>query len=196
MATELQLANSALIKCGGRTISSLTDTVKEARTCNERFNDCRMAVLRAYPASFAITRAKLTIVDAVPAYEYSSAFDLPEDFIRVVELNEGEEQYQLEGGRILINADEVRLRYVWNYAGPQYPDPLWNEAFALNLAWEISYTLTQSGELRDRLWEDYSKMLKLARFVNSTEGARKAVSAEQFLDSRMTRGRFPRDPMT
>ncbi len=196
MATDLQIANSALIKCGGRTISSLTEAVKEARLCNTQFTSARQAVLRSYPSQFAINRVQLTINDAIPEYEYSNAFDLPEDFIRVVELNEGEEEYVLESGRILINASEVRLRYVWNYAGPEYPDPLWNEALSLYLAWDICYALTQSGELRDRLWQDYEKALKLTRWVNAKEGARQAVSAERFLEARRNRASFPRDPMT
>lgn len=196
MATNLEIANRALILIGGRTVLSLNEGNKEARLCNEAFDGCRAAVLRSYPSKFAITRAVLTITDEAPAFGFANSFELPDNFIRLVELNEGEEQYEIEGGFILSDSSELRLKYVWDFKGPNYPDTIWNEALAIYLGWTISYSLTQSGELRDRMWMDYEKVMKTARWVNSKEGPAKQLTAEQYLDSRMNRGTFPRDPGT
>lgn len=196
MATALDIANRALTLIGGRTILSLTEGNKEARLCNDSFDSCRAAVLRAYPAKFSITRDTLTITEEAPKFGYANSFELPDNFIRLISLNEGDESYEIEGGFILSDSSELRIRYVWDFKGPNYPDPIWNEALAIYLAWSISYALTQSGELRDRLWQDYTQVMKMARWANATEGAAKQVSAEQRLDARMNRGRYPSDPGT
>lgn len=70
--SALECANAALIKLGNSTISSLSDTSKEATTCNARIDVVKKALLRAHPWNFAINRTKaeavvLTISVLTPA---------------------------------------------------------------------------------------------------------------------------------
>lgn len=197
MATRLQIANGALVKLGARTISSLSGTDKESRLCNERFDSCRKALLRLYPWQFAIVRATLDTVTSTPEFGYSNAFTLPTGCLRVVTVNEGDEQYRVEGGLLLSDASEVRLRYVADYdTDEEFVDPLFCEALSLYLAWDIAYALTQSSETQDRMWILFNKMVPFARHTGSTEHGAQIVEANDFVESRMSRSRFVRDPGT
>lgn len=196
MATRLQIANGALIKLGGRTIVSLAGTDKESRLCNERLDPCRQAVLRSYPWQFATKRVELTTLATAPAFGYTNAFTLPTDCLRVVTVNEGDEQYRVENQVLLSDASSIRLRYVYDYVSDTFPDPLFCEALSLYLAWDIAYALSQSSEVQERMWALYMKIAPTARHTSSTEHGAQIVEAEDFLEARMGRGRFVRDPGT
>ncbi len=196
MATRLQIANGALIKLGGRTISSLAGTDKESRLCNDRLDPCRQIVLRSYAWPFATKRVELTTLTTTPAFGYSNAFVLPTDCLRVVTVNEGDEQYRTENGVLLSDASSIRLRYVYDYTADSFTDPLFCEALSLYLAWDIAYALTQSSETQERMWALYSKLAPTARNTASTEHGAQIMEAEDFLEARFGRGRFVRDPGT
>lgn len=91
MASEVEICNSALIKLGDDTITSLTDDSKRARLCNAQFARLRDEVLRAHPWNFAIRRASLAKLSQAPAFEFAAAFRLPEDpyCLRVLLLFDG-----------------------------------------------------------------------------------------------------------
>lgn len=71
-ATSVVIANNALTACGTRRITSLSDTSKEARVCNDNYDLCRLACLRLHPWNFAASRAKLECVDISGAADSGS----------------------------------------------------------------------------------------------------------------------------
>lgn len=196
MATKLQIANGALIKLGGRTISSLAGTDKESRLCNERIDQVRKAVLRLYPWPFARDRRVLTTLSTTPVFGFENAFVLPTTFLRVVQVNEGDENWRIENGEILSDAAEVRLSFVRDYDLTDFPDPLFCEVMSCYLAWDIAYALTQSADMQDRMWLLFTKVMPVAKHVSATESSAPIVEANDWVDSRMNRGRFVRDPGT
>jgi len=61
MATNaVELCNNALSNIGTRRITSLSDTSKEGRACNDNYDICRKAVLRMHPWNFATVRVRIT----------------------------------------------------------------------------------------------------------------------------------------
>lgn len=198
MATKVQIANGALVKLGGRTISSLAGTEKEAKLCNARFDACRQFVLRAFPWPFAMGRVILDSGDeaAAPAFDFEHAYTLPADFLRVFVVNESDEAHRVEAGTILSDASEIRLRYVTDYDEADFPDPAFNEALSCYLAFDIAYALTQSSEVRNAMWQLYLEAMKQAKHIASTEQSVTVVEAEDFIEARLARGRYVRDPGT
>lgn len=196
MATALQIANGALIKIGARTVLSLTGPEKEAKVCTERFEACKQAVLRMYPWNFAKQRVLLNVSAFTPAFGYQNAYLLPTDFLRVILINEGDELWSVENGHILSDSSEIRLRYVYNIDKDLSTDPMFDESLSCYLAWDISYYLTQSADVRDAMWVLFNKVVPIARHTNSTENSTSIVEANDFIESRMNSGKYVRDPMT
>ncbi len=75
----VEIANSAIVKVGGRSIQSLDDDTVEAKTCKLRMEPCKRIVLRMHPWNFAIERVSLAPLVSTPAFEFSAEFQLPSD---------------------------------------------------------------------------------------------------------------------
>lgn len=58
--TEVSICNKALYLLGGKRISSLSDSTRQARLCNEFYAHVRDVVLKSFPWNFAVTRETLT----------------------------------------------------------------------------------------------------------------------------------------
>lgn len=91
--TETEIANMALAHIGwGLTISSLTESSKEARACNAFFATARDEMLREFPFPFATKLDELDLVsDEDTAYnrEYYYAYRYPSDCIYARKIQSG-----------------------------------------------------------------------------------------------------------
>lgn len=84
MATsDVQIVNFALTLLGESRILSLDDNLKQAREAKAIYAMDRDALLAAHGWTFANARAILPALAAVPLFEYSTAFALPDDCLRV-----------------------------------------------------------------------------------------------------------------
>ena len=79
MASDVDIANSALNNLGASNINSLTEDSVAARICNQRYAFVRDAVFRAHPWNCLITRASLAQNSTAPTWQYTYAFSLPTD---------------------------------------------------------------------------------------------------------------------
>lgn len=183
----IEIANSALVKLGAQVINSLADTTKEARLVNLRFTPCLKAVLRNHVWNFAVARQTLSPLSTTPAFGYTYEYSLPADFIRIFEV-EDDEEYRMEGGKILANTNVLNLRYIYLCDDPTKYDALFSEVLATYLAWDISYALTQSTTVRSEMWEAYRELLRQARSVNAKEESHDHMEARLLDESRLSTG--------
>ena len=93
MAGKVEIANRALTKLGAERILLLTDPSKEARVMNAMFDTVMDAELRRHRWKFALKRATLPALVATPEWGYAYAYQLPSDFLALVQVNE----YYLRG---------------------------------------------------------------------------------------------------
>lgn len=90
MATDVQIANNALIQLGVRpTISDLTaDTTTEARTMNSLFETVKRTAIRKYRPNCCVSRAALSQdADYVPCWGYASGYKYPKTMVKLLEVN-------------------------------------------------------------------------------------------------------------
>lgn len=173
--SETAVGNAALAKLGQGAVLSFDDPDERARWLKSRFADVRDLVLRSNRWSFALGRTKLTAEATAPAFGWARAFPLPTDCLQLVEA-EGLPRHALEGGRIL--ADEtgpLNVRYLRRVTDVSAWDPLFAEAVACRLAYELAEKLTQSGTKKDAALRDYQLALREAFRVNAIETPSTAV---------------------
>lgn len=154
-------------------ITALTDDAKQAREISAVWSLQRDAELAANPWAFATTRAELAALSTVPAYGYASAFQLPSDFLRMVEVgqywamyepSEAEARFALEGSAVLTNeGSPLRIRYVRRVENAGDWSPLFANAFACRLAMVLAEPLTQSDQKRLRAEQAYGRAIREAR---------------------------------
>ena len=87
--SAIALCSRALLRLGARSIASFDEGTAEAEVCANLYPVARDALLSAHPWNFATGQARLARLSAVPVADFSHAFQLPGDFLRVLSAGGG-----------------------------------------------------------------------------------------------------------
>jgi len=189
MATDaVEICNSALVKIGAARITSLSDSTKEAKLCNQIFVSIRDEVLRAHPWNFAKKRATLSVDATAPNWGYSYRFALPVDCLRILKTQYPTDDWVQEAGFILTNdySSELKIQYVYKVTDTALFEPNFDEALASRMASELAYAISQSSELKNTMFAEYERKLADTRSFNgqSSGNPPEIVYADDWLNSR------------
>jgi len=186
--TATEIANFALGVLGSKRISDIEDgTSKNARIAKLHYARARQATLRRGKWNFATRRKTLTAHADAPVYGYTYQFPLPEDYLRMMVINEvstWESQradwFEIENGQdknavdigpcLLINADSVRIRYIGDVTDTNAFDALFVEALTTYLAAKMARAITGSDKREAALLAQFEQMdLPTAQQVDGSE---------------------------
>ena len=176
--TSISICNEALSMIGAKTIQSFDENSENARRCASIYGSTRKALLRLHPWSFAKKRAQLAPVTTYPAFGYSNAFPLPNDFIRLYDPNQ--QDYETEGRHILANTDLINLVYVADQDNEDIWDSLFAECMVLYLVHKLAKPITGSQAESDSAWQKLQNMLKQARTINGQERPAQDFAADYY----------------
>ena len=192
MASTVDICNSALNLLGASTISALTDDSKNARLCNQRYEPVRNRVFRAHAWNCLHKRVQLAQNSTAPVVEYSYAYALPSDCLRVLKIHTGtndsinsEIDYKLEGRNIVTNEGTVYLIYIGLVTDPNEYDTYLQESISHQLAADIAYAVTNNATLANNYMTRADERLREARFIDATENSLGTVEANEFTDARL-----------
>jgi hypothetical protein len=193
------LANYALAHIGEPKISNIDDAgSKEARICKQLLTPIIQESLRKHRWNCAIKRATLSALVETPNHHYTTLFQLPTDFMRLLELNgepagDSDEFFEIEGKRIATNSDTAEIRYIAEIEVSEF-DPLLTKAVAMELASSISVPLTAKLELQTQCKNLARIAISEARQIDAIEvGTREGRPFERVMSqSRLNRARFNR----
>lgn len=174
-ASWIEIANSALVKLGAKTIISLDDGSKEADLCKLRLDPCRDTVLRMHPWNCAMRRVQLAPLVTPPPFDWSHQFQLPSDCLRVIEVC-GHERYLIEGRRILADATLLDIIYIYRITDPVEIDALLGEAIACWLAYDIGYALVQSPQAREYARAQFDQIIRTAKHTDAIENSQATLN--------------------
>lgn len=91
-----------------------------------------------------------------PDYEWAYQYELPTDFMRLVDVYEDDgtdnldDRWTRESNRILTNYNTCNIRYIKTITDPAAFDPLFAEVMLLRLAWKLIPALAGSLSRADR----------------------------------------------
>ncbi|WP_207625639.1 hypothetical protein [Paenalcaligenes suwonensis] len=191
--SKVAIANRALTKLGAARIIALDDDSKASNTMDSMFDIVCEAELRANVWHFAKARAELPALSERPAFGYSHQFQLPADYLRIVQVGSPQfvgtpgikGRYSIEGRRILIDHEgPLRVRYIRKISDPTLFDALFVEALACRLAAESCEAITNSNSKKQAMWEEYGQALTVARRANAIERPALAMSDDTWLEAR------------
>jgi len=122
-----------------------------------------------------LAAGKWTDVSATVESEFGFNYNLPADFIRLVEfIDDDEEDWQLEGNTIRTDYSEVQIVYVKDVDDTTEWDNLFVDMFIVKLALNLLNPLSGSGSgvlnLRQLLLKEFRLLSSQARSVASQEG--------------------------
>jgi hypothetical protein len=183
----VELVNNALIHIGASLITSLDQPTKSAIVAKQIFPSVRDATLRAFTWNCATKQVILAPLATAPAFDWSYAFQLPSDCLRVVSLQEGVE-YEVQNRQIFADSDVLYLTYVFRQEDVSQYDALLTSAMECRLASALAYSLLESANVRDSLFQLYNLMIREARGVDSREKSSQEWSADVWIQSRWNSG--------
>lgn len=194
--SETSIANAALVLLGERRINSLEDNTKGARILRDRYDEVRDDVLRAHTWNFATKRAALAVNAVAPAWGFANAFDVPADFLRLIEIeNRDSYPHQVEGRQIVTDHEgPLNILYTFKATVVIHFDPMFRQAFAAALAADVCEAFTGSNTKVEQCFALMDKKIKEARVPDGQEQSPQHVEASEYLDSREEQGFTRRIP--
>ena len=192
MASVVDMCNSALNLLGASTISALTDDSKNARLCNQRYDSVRNRVFRSHAWNCLHKRVQLAQNSTAPVVEYTYAYALPSDCLRVLKVHNGTTDsiasaidYKLEGRNIVTDEGTVYLIYVALDTDPNNYDSYLQESISHQLAADLCYAITNNATLANNYMARADERLREARFIDATENSLGTIESNEFTDARL-----------
>jgi hypothetical protein len=192
MASAVDIANSALNLLGASTISAFTDDSKNARLVNQRYEPVRNRVFRSHAWNCLHKRVQLAQNTTAPVVEYSFAYALPSDCLRVLKVHNGvtdsinsDIDYKLEGKNIVTNEGTVYIIYIAIDTDPNNYDTYLQESISHQLAADLAYAVTNNATLADKYMVRADERLREARFIDATENSLGTIESTEFVDARL-----------
>mgnify|MGYP000480339284 FL=1 len=192
MASAVDIANSALNLLGASTISAFTDDSKNARLVNQRYEPVRNRVFRSHAWNCLHKRVQLAQNSTAPVVEYSYAYALPSDCLRVLKVHNGSTDsiksdidYKLEGRNIVTNEGTVYIIYIAIDTDPNNYDTYLQESISHQLAADLAYAVTNNATLAEKYMTRADERLREARFIDATENSLGTIESSEFTDARL-----------
>jgi hypothetical protein len=174
--SKVSIVNRALDILGSLNITSLTDNTTSARAMSRAYEPVLGALLQKHNWSFAIKRDELAVLVETPDYEFSNQFELPIDYVRIIEVYPKYLRYKVEGNKVLTNASSLRIKYVYNIEDPTLFSFEFSELLSLFLAQACAYKITQSRTKES----DLNTQCKTALALAMSNDSKAAGTAEPF----------------
>ncbi len=192
MASVVNMCNSALNLLGASTIAALTDDTKNARLCNQRYEPVRNRVFRSHAWNCLHKRIQLAQNSTAPVVEYSYAYALPSDCLRVLKIHNGTTDsiassldYKLEGRNIVTDEGTVYAIYIALDTDPNNYDTYLRESISHQLAADLCYAITNNATLANNYMSRADERLREARFIDATENSLGTIESSEFTDARL-----------
>ncbi len=170
--TDLSICSNALLKLGAESITSYGDGTAEAEIASALYPLVRDSLLSSYPWKFAVAQKKLQRLADKPVADYSYAYLLPNDFLRVISAGEGGRgqgiEYAINENRLHTNKSEVVLTYIFRPAESLFP-PFFCEALVAKLAAEFCLPLTESTSRAEMLAKISDDLIAKARLTDAQQ---------------------------
>jgi len=164
VTTDVELCARALTRLGLEPITSF-DGSAEATVCQRQYPVVRDAYLTEQPWWFNTKMAALTRLAGTPEAVWEYRFQLPNDFLSLIEIVEPRylEPYELEGeNRLLAGVKSVTIRYNARLDESLFP-AVFADALSWRLAADVCLSLTENTERLEatsRLFQEADLRLK------------------------------------
>ncbi len=169
MPSDVQIINAALVKLGHDLIQSRLDDSDQARAADTLYDICRDDTLAAHDWNFATKRAQLgELAVTLTTDEWTHAYSLPTDCIRISYIEPKGTEYAVENGRIYTDHDSpIQVVYIARITDSGIYSANFVGAFVYRLCMELTTAITA----RDGYMKDFSQLYLLAiRDAKATDG--------------------------
>lgn len=171
MTSVVAICNRALQIIGTTDrITALDEGSALSKPCDTAYVVTRDTEQQKYFWKFCKTRVSLAADTVAPSTtEFSTQYTIPADCLRIIHPDEVENDWQIEGTKILTNDDTtgIELHYIKRVEDPALFPPLFVEALACRLAYNICEQITNSTTKQRDAMDRYRETISDARRVDA-----------------------------
>jgi len=157
---------------GKATITGFTDTSHVTATINEAFADLAVIASQSWRLYYAY-----------PAWGFSRSIAVPTDCLRVWRL-ENNEEYQSEGGFIVVSQDSLNCRYSRQESDLTLAPQPFILALATHLAATMAEPITGQAAKAEHFTKLYEHRLARAKALDGQEGTPEVFESNALIDCR------------
>ena len=185
--SAVSICSNALLLLGDRPISSFSENNDRTRLVANLYDYKRNRVLRAHSWNCSTKRVILSPDVAAPPFGWAYQFQLPNDWLRTLSVGEdgAEDDFAIEGRKIIMDSNVCRLRYIWNNTEESTWDSLLVEAMTQVMVAALTYPITKSTTKQATEEEIVKRVLKEARAVDGQEVTPETLGDFPLLANRM-----------
>lgn len=166
----VNIVNRALDHIGQQPLVSIDEPGPNPARIRRLWPQVRDAVLREHNWKSATRRTKLNELAARPAFGFARKYQLPPDFLRLVDTHPAGARVEVEGDSLLADEQDLAIAYVARIDDPGLFDASLKDVLSLKLAAELAYGISASVSLAGQLEDKYRLRLKEARRHDAREG--------------------------
>ena len=172
MSVNINVINYSLRILAANRITSIEDESNTAQIMKDLYDITRDAMLEEAEWSFATKRFKPALKTEAPEWGWSAAFAIPSDIIRVLEVDRNDYKdnmerspvpHEVEGRDILCDRDTIYCKGIRRMEAEGDYSPLFNQAFALQLALLACLTIKASNTSLQLIGQMYDATMKKAK---------------------------------
>ena len=188
--SKTSICNIALTHLGERSINTVDDDNQRARLCKLRFEDVLKIDLTSHAWTCVVKRHDCQKSTSNPVWGFDNMFNLPTDFLRLLQLQEVTQPYRIEVSTegnmvILTNSSTAKIRYIHNvFDNLTLLSHEVANLVGIRLASEIAEPLTSKTKLKNSLFERYMVELAQARSLDSMQGTPEIIDNYSWLNVR------------
>lgn len=193
--SQTQICNQALARIGAQSIMDIGDDSKGARACFNAYEATVREVASLGDWRCLKKRVAFSKLATAPAFEWAYQYQLPVDFISLVELNgvdyhgQPSDDWEVEGQVLLTDADEAKVTYIAYVEDSTVWDALFTDAVVVLLASKIAVPMRQDEGMAQALKEEFFRSaLPKARTKNGNN--RKRLRFDPCAESRFLSARY------
>ena len=121
MMNDIEICSTALTMLGADEITTFEDESREAKICNRIYELTVRNCLSDRNWSFAQNSIQLNKLSTVPLFGYSSAFQLPTNYLRLVGKDNPSLPHSIKEKYLYCDASEVKINYIFRLAEEKFP---------------------------------------------------------------------------
>ena len=169
MASVVDICNIGLHRLGLDDIASLTDGTQKARLFAASYNQQRQEMLVETVWTFA--RKRVVLAPSINPIAFNSdfqfSFTLPADYLRMVNTQQEELDYLIEGNQLLFTQNSIGIRYISDITDPNLMSAMFRKALGLRLANENCVPLTGNLSLQQAIKQEYLHAVAIGSTVDA-----------------------------
>jgi hypothetical protein len=194
MVSEVSICNQALSWLGQPPITSLDDKTTISQLMRNNYSFIRDAVLEAATWTFAVDRHKSITADK-DAFGVAYTHAKPLNWVSVYRVFTDvsasnpaywiqDKDWRMEGGKILTPNSVAFLQGTKRISDTGMFSPLFVQALAARLAWELCIPITENDKLVGTYISIYAAKMKEAKAGDGMQGANDIVQSRRLVGAR------------